>query len=192
MARSLSVTVERDANALWLWTLDGMAIPSGFTAWVDDPTLDYVVQLVISAGRASTGGTVEVDALAVVRRTDRVPFGPEITARAIKTLPVGRLRDQAIAAARRKPTRMADGKHFTVDGVTVDAFGGPGVRRRYRRDDLNAVADVYRTALRDGRPTHKAIKDAFKVENPGRLIQRAREAGHLGPAPSNRKKGELP
>lgn len=61
---------------------------------------------------------------------------------------------------------------------------GPQHRRRVTRKLLREVAEVYRSALRDGEPPTVAVAEHFTVSHrtAGRYVSEARKSGELGPA----------
>lgn len=67
--------------------------------------------------------------------------------------------------------------------------------RRWQLDDkmLEKVADVYRDAVRHDQPPTAAVQEYFRLgtrARAARWVKRAREEGHLGPAPGRRISGE--
>jgi hypothetical protein len=104
--------------------------------------------------------------------------------------------------------RLDDQGRVVVSHATTRA-GGNENRRRYRRavkragekyrrrvpdDDLRRVADAYRRAIASGFHPTAAVEEELRLRSraqAGRWVMKARNAGHLGPAPSRRRPGEV-
>jgi hypothetical protein len=134
--------------------------------------------------------------------------GHELTTRLLRQLPgLGRI-VRAVAAAEtvrvvRADSELVGERYVDAEGSGFDAPRREVVRetealleRRARRslDDefLREVAEVYRDALARGASTQRAIRERWPTTeaNARRWVARARQAGHLGPAPGRRRGGE--
>lgn len=113
--------------------------------------------------------------------------GRAVRADTVRALPLGGLQ-QAVrieAAAWRRTLAMAAAEGADVTGLfpglPSTATVGPQRGRALTDADLQRVADVYRTAVRDGDGVTDAVRRAFSVSKStaGKRIMRAREAGLL-------------
>lgn len=185
--------VNPDPRAAWHPFGAAEAIPSRFTAEVDDPASEYLIGLVI----VIRGGQPEIDELLVQRRMAGFPFGVPVASTEVKKINVMRYLRGALAAAVRPRTDLPGTAAFTVPGTDEDsAWVAPeakGPRSRPADLRLQEVADTYREALKLGASTRELVAERLGI-SPDRaknLIVDARKAKLLGPAPARRSKGEM-
>lgn len=170
----------------WIPVANGQAIPGGFWAHIDDPSLEHVVHMQVRA----VSGQTEIRELVVTRREGSWPFGPGVTAAGLRKINVGRLLRLAITKAGRPwhevKVEGVAGHAYTVEGVDIEGevfvarqIGGRGSQTPL--DKLSEVARVYREAQAEKRSTRAAIKEHFHVQDSqaARLVRAAREAGKL-------------
>lgn len=167
------------------------------TVWVIDETwMPYMAKAVIEA----TARGPQCVELTLVARAD----GEPITPAGLRRVPLGRI------------VRLVEDRLAAT--LTLDESGRPAarsqdeerrIRAKYRRavtvqqkegrrwvldaGQLAQVADVYRRALATGGHPTAAVQDYFKLgtrAQAAKWVKRAREEGHLGPAPGRRLKGE--
>ena len=118
-----------------------------------------------------------------------------VTTDMLRRVPVGRLtrfveRHQMIAVGGWSRAGADDWKAYVRARKRQEAKG----RRRLTDDDLRRVAAVYRAALADGEAPTAAVHRELRLRSRGqaaRWVKRAREEGHLGPAPGRRQQGEI-
>lgn len=159
--------------------------------------LPYLVRAVIE--NTSTGPRC-VDLRLVAR-----PNGPPVTPEGLRQVRLGLV----IRAVEQRQVVL----HRKGNGVWAAAAGDQSRRdraayrraltraqaqkRRWHLDEsmLRQVAKVYREALAAGRQPTAAVQTYFGLKSRGQAakwVQRARQNGHLGPAPGRRKPGEIP
>lgn len=173
-------------QTMWIPGADGHAIPGAFWAHIDDPNLEHIVHMQVR----TIGGQTTIRELVITRRETGWPFGPGVTAAALRKVNVGRLLRLAISKARR-PWREVkvegvSGRAYTVEGVSKEnevfvgrQIGGRGAQTPQNK--LDEVARVYLEAQAEKRSTRAAIKEHFHVQDSqaARLVRAAREAGKL-------------
>jgi hypothetical protein len=176
------------------------------------PGLGLVVPCVVTLSDTSTGeevATIEVgvasDRLACV--SIRALPGHELTGALLRQTPIATYVEEAGRNATvrvlRTPRGALFGARFPHGGpgfgdaaraVAEDVSAIQGTRRRTLDTDfLRDVARVYREAEAKGEPPSMAVATAFgpvAPESARRWVQRAREAGELGPAPRRGQRGE--
>lgn len=169
-----------------------VAAPRYTRVIADDPELPYVVRAWVEM--TSTGPR-----LADLRIQPRE--GVEVTARSLRAFRLQPLLDQ-VATQVRPMRRRGDAWAVNRDTASQDrasyrralARQQEGTRRWLLTDDhLAKVAEVYRAALATGRNPTQAVQDHWRLPKRGqaqRWVSRARDEGHLGPAPGRRMKGE--
>jgi hypothetical protein len=192
---------------------EGIAVLRHVYLDCDDPWLPYLARAVIENTPA---GPRCVDLRLVAR-----PGGPPVTPEGLRRVPLGRVvrkveQKQHVMHTMPKAEGLPSYVRDAIgEGVAWGASGaGEQARRdraayrralarqraegrRWRLDEamLRKVAAVYRKALAVGRPPTAAVQEHFGLGARGqaaRWVQRARDEGHLGPAPGRRRKGEVP
>jgi hypothetical protein len=190
---------------------EGIAVPKHVLYDLDEPWLPYLARAVIENTPA---GPRCVDLRLVAR-----PGGPPVTPEGLRRVPLGKVvraveRHQDVmhtmdqASLERLPSHIRDsigeGPVWGAGGSRArgdrDAYRRALARqraegRRWRLDEatLREVAAVYREALAVGRPPTAAVQEHFGLATRGQAakwVRRARQEGHLGPAPGRRVKGE--
>lgn len=197
---------------------EGYALPSRFTAEVDDPELPVLVELEVVT---PWGGPPQLDSVQCRRR----PGGGDLTGAALRQVTVATYLRLAIERAAR-PFEIHESPEFVLRTESEerrkeweDLGPHPGERlllvgtirdgeqaedlysevrrldRRRRtplsRDDLADAAKVYRTALKAGdNPTAKVAEVLYlSRSSAGRWVAEARSRGLLGPT-RERRAGE--
>jgi hypothetical protein len=112
--------------------------------------------------------------------------GTPITQDVLRRITIDRLVKRAVLEARRAADVLdRDLGLFRLEGDDGGAWGGRQIRegRGSRTDDeqLKRVAEIYETAVRDGRPPVKAVEKELPCSrsHAGRLVGQARKAGLL-------------
>jgi hypothetical protein len=164
---------------------------------VDEPWLPYLARAIIEN---IADGPVCVD-LRLVRK----PGGPPVTPAGLREVPLGRLvriveRRQVVMRRRgADPNAGWASSSGTQSRADRAAYRRARARRdaserRWLLDDklLAKVAEVYREGLRLGAHPTARVADYFAIKRgrAARWVKRARETGHLGPAPGRRMQGE--
>jgi hypothetical protein len=191
---------------------EGVGVPRYVYVDLDEPWLPYLVRAVVES---TPIGPRCID-LRLVARPDGEPVTPE----GLRRVPLGRVirevERQPIVLHKANleglPSYMRDA---IGEGVAWGASRAGeqarrdraayrralarqrAERRRWRLDEatLRKVAAVYREALAVGRPPTAAVQQHFGLGTRGqaaRWVKRARDEGHLGPAPGRRRRGEVP
>lgn len=149
------------------------AVPSRFTAWVDDETQPYLIGLDI---RVTMAGA-EVLMTQLQWRDWNSPGG--VTTKGLRAVKLGTAVQHALKAARFQREEIEQGPlagHFRLSGDPPGvAHGGPGIRadgrpfkggpgrgRVMSNEHLEEVADVYRDALSGGKPV-EAVREHFST-----------------------------
>lgn len=177
------------------------AVPSRFTALVDDPAQPYLIGLDVRVG--VTGA--EVLMLQLQWRNPAQIGG--VKAEKLREVKLARALRQAVEAASVPREEIATGPlagHFRVPGTPEgSAYGGPGIRldgtpqrggpgrgRTMTTDHLAKVAEVYRAAEPGGKPV-EAVKQAFFTNRStaSRWVAQAREYGLLERPRRTRQEG---
>jgi hypothetical protein len=163
---------------------------------LDEPWLPYLVRAVVENTLA---GPRCVD-LRLVARPDGPPVNPE----GLRHVPLGRVIrevDQQVVwhAKEGGAWAVASGDQSRRDRAAYRRAlaRSRAEGRRWRLDEpmLRKVAAVYREAVATGRQPTVAVQTHFGLGRRGQAakwVLRARQEGHLGPAPGRRKRGELP
>lgn len=165
------------------------ALPTWFFATWQAPDLPFTLTMEIT----TMSDEPEINRFNIERTLPSV--GEPITGVLLRDLPLGRLLRAALEAAAR-PIEEISGKGippgaFRVPGVTPPGMGEvsgrpqlPGRGRPMDQETLQAVASIYLSAQRAGRPPTQAVTDAFGTSRStaGRVVVQARKAGLLPPA----------
>jgi hypothetical protein len=176
----------------------GFVVHAVYTFEVDDPALDFVVEVDVD----NSGPVPRVAAVVCIARDD------DLAVRGEQLRKVALTRYVREAATGLHPGRAVRGRSGHVAGALYPLDADQrrqylAARRREERaglrrvttDDLRRVADAYRAALAAGQPPTVAVQHALGLNSRGqaaRWVEKAREAGILGPAPGWRRAGELP
>jgi hypothetical protein len=168
---------------------DDRALPSVYTATVDDPTMPFLTRLTVHVvNREASLDTV------VLKRRDT---DPSITARSLRGVPIARYLEASVIAAEMRVEKDEHGasriRPLHADEYTAREYAAAGVAARRRKrttdpkehdDEVNGAAALYREALADEeerrRPTIYVSK-AMHVSRAkaARLLAEARQAGLL-------------
>jgi hypothetical protein len=178
------------------------AVPSRFTAIIDDPDQPYAVALDIRVG---VGGA-EILTCQLSWRDWKQPGG--VTPKGLREVRLGEALVQALDAARFEREEIAGGPlagHFRLPGDDAStAYGGPGIRmdgtpnrgapgrgRVMTNDHLENVAQVYRAAEASGAPVEAVRRQFFTNRaTASRWIAQARDRGILERPAQRAKEGE--
>jgi len=136
-----------------------------------------------------------------VRYSRRPDGGEPVTATKIRTVRLDPLVNQAIGehrtAYRRQSetliVRVSPAERQTVYLAAMERSRGES-RRRIGDEDLKRTADVYMRALAERSNPTKAVQDQLRLPNRNvakKWVQRARKAGYLSPAPTERRAGAI-
>ncbi len=162
------------------------AIPSLFSAWVDDPQQPFVLEMEV---RTIAGRRPEVVKLLLEARTasDRVAG---IRTESIRGVQVSKALKLALATATMKISDLGDGLFRLEGGVPDVVRGGGSVARPVRgtpvtEDFLRLVAETYRFAVASG--SRRPVADVGRRlggsrSTAGRWVLQSRSAGFLRPA----------
>lgn len=193
--------------------------PSAWTNWQSDPSIRYGGQTphglqrytpvvvddqqwspynVIAWVEATPAGLRCVD-LRIVAKDD----GNPITPAGLRRVPLGRIirlvEDLGVPMTafdgHRRIDREPDAERRARATYRREVTMRQKGERRWRLDEamLARVAQVYRDAIGTGAPPTAAVQEYFRLTSraqAARWVKRAREEGHLRPAPGRRLKGE--
>jgi hypothetical protein len=175
------VTAQPDERATWIRSGWDRAIPSRFHASTTVDGLD--VRLLAVVGERGPG------AIAVHVEQPKGAAGPPVTLNMLRRVTVDRIIADAIARLS-VPASSAEADTgipgtFRIPG-SDEIYGGrtspsPGRGRDTPGDRLVRVAEIYRAALRAGKPPVKAVAEDLPASRStaGRLVGLARKAGLL-------------
>lgn len=172
---------------------DGFAVLDDFDAVVVDADLPYDVAVHVKIAN----GVLTCTSLEARQRDD----GPLVTSAGIRQIPVADVLRSVAAYADEWAMKgsTAEGYSWPLNGGERSAYlqrrrrAERKGRRRITDDELELVAKTYRAAMARGQAPTVAVQVELHLntrEQAARWVRKAREAGHLEPAPGPRMKGE--
>ncbi len=165
-------------------------VPGWFTVEVDDPDLDFVLEIDVD----NTEGVPRCVALVCMGRQD----GPPITGEGLRRVRLAsymrRASDELVGLrVSDRVTTYPLSEDELSDYLRARRRQEREQRRRITPEDLRRVAEVYRTALAHGLPPTAEVEARLRLRSraqAARWVAKAREAGALGRAPGHRRAGE--
>lgn len=183
--RSAQVKIEHGGNTPWLpdWR-SGYALPSRFSASIDAEWLAYRVELELEAGAEST---IRCVGLTLSARDG----GKAVTAREMRTVPLGECIQLATSAALRPAERTEDALtiHFRpTDATAAWQAASRGPQRRVTDELLQEVADIYLAA--EHKPTNAVRWQHSRrpsYSTAARWVMEARKRGLIPPTKETKR-----
>ncbi len=192
--RAASVLVTSLGGAMPIRTGPGTAIPSSFTAMVDDPAQPFLLDLVV---KTLSGRRPEVVEVRVAVR-DRAATDGGVTTERLRPVKVARALTMALAQATERIYDDGSGMFRPVDELPTMGWGSGEVAKPVRGepisdDFLKLVAATYRTAVASGSRSpvlELSTQLGGSRSTAGRWVVQARRAGFLR-ATVGTKPGEI-